>query len=342
MCTADVTAHLNVLASAFSRNNGTGCFIQGDFGSGKSHFLAALSVWLDDRPGAEILSCNNQALADIRNRNCKFLPVEISLVEYRSSTPLERIITSSIEKAFSSRGIDAMLTPLKRFTHNLVTILQTPSTALAFHEFTDVRAASLNTWFESEPKEAFSKSLAFLRSIGVESPESLVEERNEVFSRAMTLVKESGFNGMVLLIDELSEFFRSKPDPAALNEDARTLQLLGEIAGTHPLWIIAAVQESIERTGDIASVTFRKIKDRFPVRLHLSTLHIRDLISRRLVKHRDGAGEIINDVYEEYRKIFPHFTISFDQFRFGIPASSGYIVASGRTGGAFLSAPGRC
>jgi phosphoribosylformylglycinamidine synthase PurS subunit len=52
--------------------------------------------------------------------------------------------------------------------------------------------------------------------------------------------------------------------------------------------IVAAVQESIERTGDISQAIVRKIKDRFPVKMALSTLHIRALISERLVQLKPG------------------------------------------------------
>jgi len=314
VCTAEVHAHLNVLAAAFSRDHGTGCFLEGDFGSGKSHFLAALSVWLDNRPGADLLGNGNAALAELRSGGKRFLPVDISLVDYRSSTPLERIITTAIENAFSARGVDAVLTPMRRFIHHLGTILTVPSTARAFEKETGTGVADIESWFARDAREAFSRSLAFLEGIGVKGQEQLVDERIDVFERVMALVKESGFNGIVFIIDELSEFFRSKSDPSALNEDARTLQFLGEFASSQPLWIIAAVQESIERTGDIASATFRKIKDRFPVRFYLSTLHIRELLSGRLVRKKEGAVDTIRQIHETYRKAFPHFAIPFDEF----------------------------
>ena len=44
--TEEVSAHFAVLADALAKDHGRGFFLQGDFGSGKSHFLAALSTWL--------------------------------------------------------------------------------------------------------------------------------------------------------------------------------------------------------------------------------------------------------------------------------------------------------
>ena len=319
VCTADVAGHLTVLAGALQRASGTGFFLEGDFGSGKSHFLAAVSAWLDERPGAELLTAAHPDLGACKKTKRRFLPVDISLVNYRSSTPIERIVIAAIEAALAARGAPVALSPLARFRGYFSHMLVAPELAEAFRDATGRAPEELDGWFAQEPREAFAQSVAFLKTQGIDCPEALVEERHEAFYRALGAVREAGFDGMVLLIDELSEFFRSKPDPSALNEDARTLQLLGEIAGSRPLWIIAAVQESIERTGDIASATFRKIKDRFPVRFHLSTLHIRDLIGKRLVKHKEGAAEGILAVYEEYRKNFPGFGCSYELFRIIYP-----------------------
>ena len=44
VATEDVAAHLTILAGALKRGEGRGFFLEGDFGSGKSHFLAALYV----------------------------------------------------------------------------------------------------------------------------------------------------------------------------------------------------------------------------------------------------------------------------------------------------------
>jgi hypothetical protein len=253
--TSEVTEHFSALASALMLPQGTGCFLQGDFGSGKSHLLAALSAWLAKAPGSEQLAAQHEGLRNLTASGRRFLPVDVSLVNYRSSRALEGILLEAFDAALKARGIDSSLAG---------------------------SAAS--------------------------------QERHEVFVRAVSAATGAGFHGAVLLIDELSEFFRSKPDPAALNEDARTLQLLGELSRGRPLWIIGAVQESIEQTGDIAQATFRKIKDRFPLKLQLSTLHIRDLISRRLLRHKPGADDLIFRAYQEYKQHFPDFSCDYALF----------------------------
>jgi len=115
--------------------------------------------------------------------------------------------------------------------------------------------------------------------------------------------------GLVIIIDELSEFLRSKADAASFAEDVRFLQFLGEWAQSHPLWVIAAMQEQIEHTGDLESSLYRKIKDRFPLRLMLSTQHTRELVSEGILRRREGADEAITGLLEQLRQALPDATI---------------------------------
>jgi len=245
--TPEVASHVAVIADALMAGRGQGYFLQGDFGSGKSHFLAALYAWLAGGDASGILSEHHGGLARLRERGGRLLPVDVSLVNYRASTALEQIIVEAVEERLGgSTGRDG-------------------------------------------------------------------GERLEAFTGLLAAVRQAGYDGLFLLIDELSEFFRSKPTPQALNEDARTLQLMGELAGREPLWIVAAVQESIEATGDVSQAILRKIKDRYPVRLALSTLHVRALIAGRLVRRKPGAEAEIARIHERLRREFPTFTASLDE-----------------------------
>ncbi len=268
--TSEVFAHFSVLSEALGSGKGRGYFLQGDFGSGKSHFLAALRAWVAGSAGTEILAQRHAGLARLAGTGKKFLPVAISLVDHRGSTDLETIVV-------------------------------------------DATAREL----ETDPGAWRS------------------DDRLGTFQGMLSGVSGAGYAGIVLLIDELSEFFRSKPGPQALNEDARTLQLLGELAGGNPLWIVAAVQESIERTGDLSQAILRKIKDRFPVRLALSTLHIKALISERLVHRKPGAEDALLRIWERLRGQFPGFRSSFDEFRSVYPVHPTTISLLEGLGGLF-------
>ncbi|MEI9476057.1 MAG: DUF6079 family protein [Deltaproteobacteria bacterium] len=140
------------------------------------------------------------------------------------------------------------------------------------------------------------------------------ESRQETFEEIRRAMRGLGFSGMVLLVDELSEFLRSKTDAHAYNEDIRLLQYLGEEASSFPLWIVASLQEWIEETGEINQDTFNKIKDRYPVRITLGRSHIEELISHRLIRHREGADDEIRKVFRSLRRYFPSFPVEESRF----------------------------
>lgn len=312
--TSDVFSHYAVLANALLKDSGQGYFLEGDFGSGKSHFLAALCAWLEERPGVETLTANHPELRRLGETRRRFLAVDISLVKYRSSTSLEQIIVTSIERALAARGYFAELSPLAQFLKTFYEALVQAELVSQFARQQSVQAEILEKWIQENPRQAYRASLAFSKQHGLPAPEVFLEDRFETFRRVLEEIKKAGLSGMVLCIDELSEFFRAKPDASKLNEDARTLQFLGELSNSQPLWIIAALQESIERTGDISQQTLRKIKDRFPIKLALSTLHIRELISGRLIRKKEGATERIRQIYDDYRRHFSSFDCALSLF----------------------------
>jgi len=116
----------------------------------------------------------------------------------------------------------------------------------------------------------------------------------------------------LLLIDELSEFLRSKPTPAAFHEDIRFLQFLGEWAMEHRFWLMAALQEQIEHTGDLPYELYRKIKDRFPLRFFLSTTHVRDIIAQKILIKKEGYDREIEQLLKDLASAFPDLDIQAD------------------------------
>jgi len=312
--TAEVRSHFAVLVDALMAKSGRGFFLQGDFGSGKSHFLAALTVWLTGGDGAELLEAGHGGLTRLKKTGRRFLPVTVSLVDFRGSTPLERSLAEAVETALADHGSKAAFTPVTVFIRALSGLLQNEDAADTFAGLAGIGTDKIESYLAREPRKAYTVGVRLYKQLGLAVPEVLVQERRETFEGMLAAVDAAGFNGLVLIIDELSEFFRSKPDARALNEDARTLQLLGELSQDHPLWIIAAVQESIERTGDLSQVTFQKIKDRFAVKFALSTVHIRALIAKRLVRKKTDADEALREIHAYIRGQFPAFHWALDDF----------------------------
>src|SRR5258706_638310 len=87
--TADVTAVLAGLAETLRATKGGGAFVQGPYGSGKSHLLAYLHLALEGSAPSP--------LADFAQ-----LPISVSLVAHASSESLEEIVVSEIEQQASA------------------------------------------------------------------------------------------------------------------------------------------------------------------------------------------------------------------------------------------------
>ena len=138
--------------------------------------------------------------------------------------------------------------------------------------------------------------------------------RREAFAAIGQAIKELNRGGLLLLFDELSEFLRSKENPRAYNEDVRFLQYLGEYAETLPAWIVATMQENIENTGSLAGELLHKIKDRYPVRFHLSGEHVKEIVAGRLIRKKDKADEELPRIYEQLQSMFTHLPFSREDF----------------------------
>jgi hypothetical protein len=151
------------------------------------------------------------------------------------------------------------------------------------------------------------------RSSG-ETPDSSAMNRRKYFEALFAELRARGFHGMLLLIDELSEFLRSKPNLRDFNEDVRYLQFLGELSAAEPLWIVAALQEHIEETGQINQEVFNKIKDRYPIRLALTAQHVKALVKELIVRKKADAHGPINELYRTFRSSFPALAIPQEEF----------------------------
>jgi hypothetical protein len=126
-------------------------------------------------------------------------------------------------------------------------------------------------------------------------------DRRDIFSQ----LNQRCPSGLFLILDELSEFLRSKKNASNFNEDVRFLQFLGEWSQHNKFWILAAMQEQIEHTGELEYALYRKIKDRYPLRLLLTTVHVRNLISDSvLIKAPDYQIQVAQ-LTQQLQQAFP-------------------------------------
>jgi len=353
--TEDIERCLRVIFDQISNqpDAGAGCFLTGNFGSGKSHLLAVLSLVLQHSwAWAPIIAqCEHigSPLQEYESKisGRKFLIVQIPLLEYRTSETLEYIVWQSVESTFARQQIFITLAPDSSFLEGFEKYVLpahrkeidvflesklpdskslsekrvdavpdcTPKSGTSATLESKLPGSQWDILYQESQEDALSLAQEYLKTTGQNIPFKLELDRQQAWEKLSVSLNTYNFDGVVFLIDELSEFLRSKPDTHSLNEDTRFLQFLGEKSAHAPVWIIAALQEAIEKTGDISQTIFNKIKDRYQRRLELSTKHIRELIDRRLIsKKGDEAVEMIREAYGKLKRSFAHLKISEDEF----------------------------
>jgi len=138
--------------------------------------------------------------------------------------------------------------------------------------------------------------------------------RNEVFAKVVESYRNKISIGFIILFDELSEFLKSKHNASDLSEDIRFLQFLAEFSEQNQSWVIAAIQENIEGIGYASRETSLKLKDRYPNRWNLTNLHIEQMLPKRLILHKPGSDEYIENLFNKMNKLWPETFSSLSLF----------------------------
>jgi hypothetical protein len=311
--TADSDVALTTLLEAVAGGRGQGFFLQGNFGSGKSHLLAVLDLLLRSEKSWKSISKQEARYDSLRRRVVTTPDVNVvasvSLVEHTASSSLEDICLPALESALTiPLGLSSSFAAHPRAVEEIRAALESRhrDELRRFLEESRVEASRLFDLARPDLLDQLVRNL--------DLPFRVRRERSSFFEALASALEGQGPVRAILILDELSEFLRSKPDRRAFNEDIRFLQFIGEASGRMPFWIVASLQEHIETTGEIDQATFGKIKDRYPVRLALTGKHLRELASSRLIKKRPGAEATISAIHREIKNAFTSFAVSEAEF----------------------------
>lgn len=311
--TEDVQKALISCLEALSSGRGKGIFLQGSFGSGKSHFLTVLNLLLSENwPWNPI--CRSEAVFDKFHSNLpigQYLIVDVSLVNYRSWQRLEDIVFAELLSHLRAlpepvKGIWDYQSAIEPIASGIKQNF--PSQLESF-----CREAGLD-----DPEAIFIQEHLSLLDQFIQQnalPYKLPYDRKELLRGLKELFLNQTKSGLIILIDELSEYLKSKSSGRAFNEDIRFLQFLGESSLELPVWIIASLQEWIEETGTLAQDSFRKIKDRYPLRLKLSGRHVEQIVSQRLIRKKEAASHALPQIYNSLRGALANFPYSLEEFK---------------------------
>jgi len=298
--TAETEQALAAILGEIAANKPQGHFLTGNYGSGKSHFLAVLAALLEEPALRPLLA---QTALDplwetIGDR--RFLVTTVSLVEHAALSYLEDIVTGAVRSSLLAAGSPLSVPTPQSFINDVENCLRT------------VDPQALQAHRDLFATQNLAGVVQLARKLKL--PLAYQASRREVFGTFAGAFRDLGYDGLVLLMDELSEFLLSKPDSHSFNEDIRFLQFLGETAPQTGAWIVAAMQEQIEETGAIHAEILKKIKDRYPVRFSLSATHVRSLIEHRLILKKPGAGAAIDHLYTDLSASFGRLPFTREEF----------------------------
>ncbi|RYX84091.1 hypothetical protein EON83_11295 [bacterium] len=115
--------------------------------------------------------------------------------------------------------------------------------------------------------------------------------RAEALEALISVLANYELDGVALFFDELSLFLGGRGH-RELQADASFLQFLGQSARRERVWIVAALQKTINDLGGLEPYALGQIRDRFQT-LPLSLAHLPTLIERRLIEVVDEGA--LND-----------------------------------------------
>ncbi|HDL18600.1 MAG TPA: hypothetical protein ENH29_06060, partial [Bacteroidetes bacterium] len=301
---------------ALNRRGGA-AFLRGNYGSGKSHFLAVLSLLLESTKLWEYIRYP-QLQEFKRLSEQKILVVKVALHNFSAGESLESILFGETEKILQHKIGETVL--LRRGAmlvehFNRYVLPQHP-------EFLREIKQTKSEWAarsQQQPQKAIQQAYSFIQKNQI--PLRAVFDRREALEILHRELEAADYDGTFWALDELSEFLKAKPSSALFTEDLRFLQFLGEACTgdadtktTLPVYLIAALQENIEKTGYIEKDLVYRIKDRFPLRFSLSAHHVNQLIARRLICKKTGALPQIKTIYRSFVTAFPQAEIEENDF----------------------------
>ncbi|MDY6935983.1 MAG: DUF6079 family protein [Spirochaetota bacterium] len=310
--TEDILRALEAILFTVRKGEGCGFIIKGNYGSGKSHLLAFLSALLKFPQMMDTIRRASPEIATYKTDliDKRVFPVSITLTDYSVSNSLAEIVAEKISAALQRDGIGESVWDAERVVSDFEKIIL-PNIEEEFLDYLkSIKVDDLGLL----PLAGQSNVIfGFLKEYNI--PFRPFYDYQDIFKNIGELLCERYPGGMFLLIDELSEFLRARNRGDLVSEDIRFIQFLGERARETNLRIVMSMQEAIEEVAEISTDGLNRIKDRYPVRINLTSIHLRELVERRLLLKSNETINFIDDVYISIADSFPEWEISKEDFR---------------------------
>ncbi len=195
--TSEVGKNLEVIFKLISEKKGQGIFIEGNFGSGKSHFLTVLASLLEKPAYWKLLAAqdkNLQSFSGILAKE-KYTVLKISLVEHASGELLEEIISRSAVEVGLLTANDLVLNRKDRFGRLIA------NTTLQNAEGVLIVIDELSEFLRSKPDaRSYNEEIRFLQYLGelsfknplwiVSTLQEKIEDTGEITQETFNKIKD--------------------------------------------------------------------------------------------------------------------------------------------------------
>lgn len=314
----------------------TGVWIQGYFGSGKSHFLKMLSYLLENKvvDGKSAVEYFEDKFEDpytyARVKRVAELPAETILFNidekgggYKEGSTSETAVLHSIARTFYDHlGFYGRDYKLARFEKMVDDKGATQAFRAAFKEITG------EDWLESRDAYSFfgeeiAQAANQAAGLSINSITDWVNDTgsatidigelvDEINAYSLKRANELGKSfRLVFMIDEMGQY---------LNGDVSrmlNLQTLMEQFGDRcqgRVWMVVTSQEAIDEMMNVVSMDFSKIQGRFSTRLSLSSSSVDEVIKKRVLEKNDAAKAVLSQEYERNSTVLNNL-FAFDDSR---------------------------
>ncbi len=208
-------------------------FLNGVFGSGKSHLLGLLAL-LCDGAGHDVFRLSHAPLSVPLRHFTPRLVVHFSLDEYRASHhALEDIFWREVRNEWQRHNFDARELPDPISAAPKIDAdrasASTSSDSTSSDSTSSVATANVST--PASPIASTTSAIASTTSAIASTTSAIAStaSRSEIFAAMEDALRARGLHGMVVCIDELSLFLSGR-EHRALQNDATFLQFLGQRA----------------------------------------------------------------------------------------------------------------
>ncbi len=292
-------------------DKGKGFWIQGAYGSGKSHFMSFLTVLLHHDKYWERIPEKFQREYRTKLKSKKFLTVNFTLSEVNN---LQVKIFDEIEKALHKDGHQVYIKNDEKIVKQFLKELELMQQEKVFGIIEEECGASKKEWDKLvdtfNVKELARIIIKYRQTRGSfsqkEYREIIYPSIKDGLQQIMDNV-DKYYDGIVIFIDELSEFLQKKKAKNEESDALETIQALGQRIKNSPIWVMAAVQKNPATIIDESlyiSDEEEKVFDRFD-QIVLSEADIEEIIDKRIIIKDESNCKSIRFIYQELKKEIP-------------------------------------